>query len=80
MAEYEKLFKDEDFCKGEILEARKLFGNINATFDQYQNLIKGLMIMLVHCPDKLVTIVQATIKEAEKRQFYQVNRMLDSLL
>lgn len=80
MKEYQKLFKDEDFCKSEILEARKLFSNINATFDQYQNLIKGLMLMLVYCPEKLTANVRATIDEAERRQLYQVNKMLDSLL
>ena len=77
---YEKMFEDENFCNTEILEARKLFSNKNATFDQYQNLIKGLMIMLIYCPEKLTSMVEATIREAERRQLYQVNKMLDSLL
>lgn len=79
MSEYEKMFKDKEFCRNEILEARKLFGNINATFEQYDNLIKGLMIMFIHCPEELVVTVRATIQEAEKRQFHQVNRMLAAL-
>lgn len=77
---YEKYFKDKDNCIKEIHEARNLFSNSKATFDQYQNLTKGLMIMLVHCPNGIVSMVQATILEAQKREGYLVNKMLDSLL
>ena len=79
-ADYTKYFKDEENCKKEILEARKLFENKNATFDQYQNLTKALMIMLIYCPEGIYPSVQATILETQMRERYLVNKMIDSLL
>lgn len=55
----------------ELREARKAFAK-GTTFDQYENLIKGLILMSFYCSDNVASLVQATIDEAQKRQFYSI--------
>ena len=66
-----KYFEDDENVKKEIMEARRAFAK-GTTFDQYENLIKGLLIMSFYCSDKMTTLVQATIDEAQARQFYTI--------
>lgn len=61
---------DENVYK-ELREARQAFSK-GTTFDQYENLIKGLILMSFYCSDKVASLVQATIDEAQKRQFYAI--------
>jgi len=64
--DYAQQFKDPEFCKQEILEARKAF-NRKIPIDSYDGLLRALFLMLIHCPDSMESLVDATILEAEMR-------------
>ena len=55
-------------CFADICEARKAFGNVNTTEDQYDQMEKTLGIMYLHCPEDIQHVVLQTIQEAEFRR------------
>jgi len=71
IADYTEYFADKENVYHELREARKAFAK-GTTFEQYENLIKGLQIMWMYCPEDMQDFVQATINEATDRQSYAI--------
>ena len=63
-------FQDKENCYTDIRLARKAFGSTLTTEDQYDQLEKALGIMYLHCPEEIMSIVEATIREAGWRRPY----------
>lgn len=63
-------YQDADNCKADIHAARKAFGNKNTTRSQYDQMEKTLLLMLIHAPEELTSIIESTIYEAEQRRIY----------
>lgn len=62
-------YKDEKNCYQDIFQARKAFGG-NITKDAWDNMVKGLCLMFLYCPEGIQDLVQATIDEACQREPY----------
>jgi len=67
---YSELYKDKQYCYSEILEARKIFGTVPFTYEKGELLLKGLCLMLFHCPEEIKDTVEATIYETSRRMLY----------
>ena len=59
------ILKDEEYIYSEVSKIRDILHFINR--DNYENIIKGLGLMLVHCPKECINIVNALIKEINDR-------------
>jgi hypothetical protein len=70
MNEIEDAYKSADYCKQEIMLARKIFGDKNTTPEQYDAMQSSLSFMYLYCPEDLKKIVLATLQESERRKFY----------
>lgn len=70
MNEIEDAYKNPDYCKQEIMLARKIFGDKNTTAEQYKAMESSLAFMYLYCPESIKEIALATLQEAEKRKFY----------
>lgn len=57
-------------CFADICTARKAFGNVNTTEEQYDQMEKALGIMYLHCPEDIQHVVLQTIQEAEIRRLW----------
>jgi len=66
----QKLYADIDYCKQELMQARKLFGLKTTTEKQYDAMEASLGYMLLFAPEKLVTIIHATLLESTSRKYY----------
>jgi len=66
-----KYFEDDKNVYKELGEARQAFKK-GTTFEQYDNLIKGLTIMSLYCSEGVLHMVHATIDEAMTRQAYAI--------
>ena len=63
-------FQVKENCYTDIKLARDAFGSTLTTEDQYDQLEKTLGIMYLHCPTEIMSIVEATIREAGWRRPY----------
>jgi hypothetical protein len=67
---YEEKFSDKEYCLSELAEAWKIFTNKSFSLEKSDLLLKGLVLMLFYCPEDLISLVEATIYECERRTIY----------
>lgn len=66
-----KLYKDKEYCFNEIKTARDIFTSKKLfTIEKAELIMKGLVMMLVYCPEECLISIEATIKELEIRRAY----------
>jgi hypothetical protein len=66
-----ELYKDAKYCYNEIRTARDIFTSKKLfSEEKAELLLKGLIMMLVYCPEECKIAVEATIKELEIRRAY----------
>jgi hypothetical protein len=63
----QNLFKDDNYCKEQIIEARRLMGLKSTNFE---NLTKACTHMYLHCSEKMRIFVKATLEEVVKRKIF----------
>lgn len=63
-----ELYSDRERCLKEIGEARKVFGSRSTTCQEYDGMQDALGFMLLHCPEDITHLVQATMEEATWRK------------
>lgn len=63
-------YAKEDNCKTELLKIREMFGNSKTTAKHFEVIFRALAFMLFYGPEKLQTIVNATLDEAVKRETF----------
>lgn len=66
--EIEDLFKDANYCRSQILEARQLFGDKTTSEKQYDAMERALAFGLLYCPDEMIAPLHSTLLEATKRR------------
>lgn len=62
-----KLYKDIEYCHQELRNAREGFGSTQTTKKGFENIVKSLTIMYLHCPVEVQDIVEYTLSEAIMR-------------
>ena len=65
-----EVYSNPENVKAEICRIRELFGNKNTTQKQFKVIYSVLGLMTIHCPESLRSIVQLTLLETTRRQFY----------
>jgi len=66
-----EIYNDPKYCYNEIRIARDIFTSEKLfTQEKAELLLKGLIMMLVYCPEELRIPIEATIKEIEIRRAY----------
>jgi hypothetical protein len=60
-------YKDINYCRNEILEARKIMCDKNTTIDEMNNLIKAIAYIYLYCPKEFMMIAKSTLDEAQRR-------------
>jgi hypothetical protein len=66
----EDYYADKENCLKDLKVAREAMGSKSTTEEQWEQLDKGLSLMLVYCPEELNDIVYAQLLESERRRFY----------
>ncbi|MGD9678128.1 MAG: hypothetical protein AB7V16_07160 [Vulcanibacillus sp.] len=77
---YAEMYKDKEYCLSELREARRIFTTKPFTTEKGDLLMKGLALMLFHCPDSVTPLVEATIYECERRSLYATIGGVEQLL
>jgi len=67
---YDGVYDNKEFCIREIMLARSIFGNRKTTEFQFDAMIKGLMLVMLHCPEEIKPIAQSTLLESTVRRTY----------
>ncbi len=67
---YFGIYDSIEYCQKEIKLARELFGKRNTTEDQYNQMLKGLAILNLYCPEEFKITAESTITEAIRRKIY----------
>ena len=67
---YAAKFADRAYCLSELAEARSIMGTKPFTLEKGEGLIKGLALMLFHCPEDLRDGVEAHIHDCTIRMRY----------
>jgi hypothetical protein len=70
MSTLEEYYGSTENCYKDIALARKVWGNKNATVEEWDGIIRGLAFMLIHCPECLYDLVSNTLDEAAVRHSY----------
>ena len=76
MTDYAEYFAIEKNVFFELGQARGAFNN-KTTEEQFDNLIKGLGLMYLYCPEDIQYCVKATLDEAIARQNHLVGLNLN---
>lgn len=75
----QSLFKDTKYCREEIVRIRQAIGQRTCSDNNWQAAFDALAMMLTHCPDELVDLVNGQIGEANIRyQYFLVGKVLQS--
>ena len=74
----QELFSSEQYCKDEILRIRESFSNKNTFNSKTIEASKySLAFMYLYCPEKLQSLVEATLNEIDRReQFLLLGRII----
>jgi len=64
------VFSDHDRCINDILLAREVFGNINTTRSEYNDMESVLAFMYLYCPEDLCSTVEGAVHEASRRRLF----------
>jgi hypothetical protein len=68
-----KMFKDDNYCKEQLVEARKIFGDINTTREQYEAMEEVVGLIYLY-NDNLQCLAEATLHEATIRKVgFEIN-------
>ena len=67
---YAEMYKNKEYCLSELREARRIFTTKPFTPEKGDLLMKGLALMLFHCPEDVTSLVEATIYECVRRILY----------
>jgi len=72
-----EIFSNDSYCKDELLRIRESFGNKN-TFNESSIAASRdtLAWMYLYCPEDLMSLVDATMIELERREQYLLFRGL----
>ena len=62
--------KNKDFCFEQILEARRMFGDINSTETDYSVALERLTGCLLYGPEEVTVLIESTIQEMGIRLTY----------
>ena len=54
----------------EVREAFRIAGLRTTTWEDFQNMIRGLALVLTKCPEDCRSLVESAIVNAERRAFY----------
>jgi len=70
----EEIYKDKEYCLGQLMVAREAFGNKNTTREQYDQIEKCLAMMYLYCPEEIHLHVLSTLGEADwRKKYYEEN-------
>jgi len=64
----EEHYADRKTCFASIGEARKAWGTVNTTREQFDGIDKGLALLYLHCPEDIMVLAEATLDEATTRR------------
>lgn len=64
----DELFKDSEYCKKQLVEARRIMGKKSLTKEKSEKLSFTLGAMYLYCPDDMKDIVYATLSELTRRE------------
>lgn len=63
------LYADDEYCKREIVQARRLFGDTNTTETQYDAMEKALTMIFLHAASfEISQMAHMTLNEAQMRR------------
>ena len=72
MMSFEDNFKDTEFCRSQILEAREIFGNKNTSLIQYDVMKRVLSFGCLYSSKEMSSLFQSTLQEAIRREIFYI--------
>lgn len=70
MGTVQEQFNTEEKTLAVLRDARYYFSTNKTTMNDYSMILRTLGFCLLHCPQKMASMVEATIEEAVQRQMY----------